>query len=582
MKIDIYPEKAQYLTGEPIKLILECDEPISENITAQLCITRLQELVYEGTLEVTQGVATQEAFSHGEYTERVITQNVFSHEGNPPWMSEITLDGMDTEFAGFGVLLSIYLNGELLLQGHTAFDVVSDCTKAIRYGFLSDFHTEDGADCEDVSTLRKFHINMVQYYDWSYRHDDLVSKTDIYKDMMGREVDLRTVRNKINACRRFGIKSIGYGAVYAASKQYFEANKECALYTSAGDPLVFIDTFYIMNVAKDCKWRKHIIKEYAKAVSELGFDGIHMDTYGFPKTAYAYDKQRLIKLDEEYPSLIEDAKARLNEITENNYLIFNNVGNWPVTSVAKAPQAAVYIEVWEPYLTYGHIKQVIKDARQSCVDKNPVILAAYLAPFRTDWEDRAAYAAYLLTAAITVNGAYHLLLGEENGVLTQGYYVDHSLMSSSTAQKMRCYYDFIVQYMELFYDASLVDVSMTHIGWDNTEYRCFHEQYSVDGEADKVWLTIRENENRKLISLINLSGNDNKWNQGKDLPIMLHNLKLQVQIDKLVKGIYFASPDCNHGQPQEISYQTLHTDRGYAIVFEVPSLETWSNVWIDF
>ena len=553
MKIDLYPEKAQYLTGEPLKLILEYDDPTPQNLTALLRITRLQELVYEGAFEITKRV------------------------------NEFIIDGMDTEFGGFGVMLTVFMKGETFLQGHTAFDVVSDCTKAIRYGFLSDFHTEDGADCTDVSTLRKFHVNMVQYYDWSFRHDDLVSKEEVYKDMMGREVDLLTVKSKINSCRSFGMKSIGYGAVYAASKDYFNEHKECALYTSADEPLVFIDTFYIMNVARNCDWRRHIINEYARAVSEVGFDGVHMDTYGFPKTAYSYNKQSLIKLDQEYPSLIEDAKASLNNITPDNYLIFNNVGNWPVASVAKAPQAAVYIEVWEPYTTYRHIKQVIWDARRACEDKKPVILAAYLAPFRTDTMERAAYAAYLLTAAITANGAYHLLLGEENAVLTQGYYVDHSIMTASISQKMRSYYDFIVQYMELFYDATLIDVSMTHIGWDNTEYRCFHEQYSVDAEAGKLWLTIRENDNRKLISLINLCDNDNnEWNCGKDKPIKQENITLQVQIDKPVKGIYFASPDLLHGQPQEISYNHIHTERGYGIVFEVPSLELWSNVWIDF
>lgn len=553
MNIDLYPEKAQYITREPVKLIVECEEPEAQSLSAILQVTRLQDIIYESTYELTEKI------------------------------HEITLEGMDTEFGGFGVLLTVYQKKALLLQCQTAFDVVADCSKAIRYGFLSDFHTIDREDNNDISTLRKFHINMVQYYDWSYRHDNLVSEEEIYKDMMGREVDLRTVKTKINLCRKYGMRSLGYGAVYAASENYYNDNKECALYNSAGEPLVFIDTFYIMNVARDCAWRKHIINEYAKAVSKVGFDGIHMDTYGFPKTAYSYNNSKLIKLDEEYPSLIAAAKASLNEITPDNHLIFNNVGNWPVGTVAKAPQDAVYIEVWEPYVKYIHIKQIILDAKRECEGKKPVVLAAYLEPFRTATMERAANAAYLLTAAITVNGAYHLLLGEENAVLTQGYYVDHSVMDTPTADKMRCYYDFIVQYMELFYDPALLDVSMTHIGWDNTEYRCFYEKWSVDGEAGKVWLIVREKENRKLISLINLCSNDNnEWNYGKAIPADQHNIKLQVQIDKPVKGLYFASPDFSHGQPQAISYHQINTDRGYAILFEVPSLLYWSNVWIDF
>jgi dextranase len=424
---------------------------------------------------------------------------------------------------------------------------------------------------------------MVQYYDWSYRHDNLVSEKIKYQDMMGREVDLETVKSKIHACKRYGMKSIGYGAIYAAEKNFYEEHKEYALYTSAGDPLIFIDTFYIMNVARGSEWRTHIIEEYAKAIAEVGFDGIHMDTYGFPKTAYSYLKESLIKMEEEYPSLIEDTKQRLNEITKDNHLIFNNVGNWPVKTVALTSQDAIYIEVWDPYVKYSHLKQIIRDAKHESEDKKPVILAAYLKPFQTESEECAANAAYLLTAVITANGAYHLLLGEENAVLTQGYYVDHTILKASTSEKLRTYYDFIVQYMELFYDATLIDVSMTHIGWDNTEYLCLHDQWSVNGEAGKVWITVRENDNRKLISLINLCGNDNnEWNCGRDKPQVQKNLTFQVQIDKQAKGIYFISPDLYHGKVKELDYETIKTDRGWAIRFSIPELEYWSNVWIDF
>jgi dextranase len=553
MKIDIYPKKAQYLSGEAITLIIEFNEPITKSCHSILKITHLQELVYEGSYQLFHRI------------------------------NEITIDGYHTCFGGFGVELIVFQDEEICNRYYTAFDVVSDCSKAIRYGFLSDFNTENGGDCNDVSNLRKFHITMVQYYDWSYRHDNLVSKENKYQDMMGREVDLETVKSKISTCKNYGMKSIGYGAIYAASKNFYEEHKEDALYTSVGDPLIFIDTFYIMNVARSSRWRTHIIEEYAKAMDEVGFDGIHMDTYGFPKTAYSYQKQSLIKMEEEYPSLIEDTKQRLNEITKDNHLIFNNVGNWPVKTIAKTSQDAVYIEVWDPYVKYSHVKQIIRDAKRESEDNKPVILAAYLKPFQTAAEEHAAYAAYLLTAVITVNGAYHLLLGEENAVLTQGYYVDHTIINTSTGEKMRTYYDFIVQYMELFYDATLIDVSMTHIGWDNTEYLCYHDQWSVDGEAGKVWITVRENENRKLISLVNLCGNDNnEWNLGKDKPEVQKNIMLQVQIDHKVKGLYSISPDFYHGKVQKLEYETRKTDRGWAILFSVPELEFWSNVWIDF
>ena len=581
MNIDLYPDKAQFISGEPITLMIEIKDTEKAAETARLTVTRLEKTVSEHIVAL--------------------------HEG----INRVVLEGFEAEFAGYGAVLRLIsheglkntallveppvqenaLLADTAIECYTAFDVVSDCTKAIRYGFLSDFHTDDGNNHEDVSNLRKFHINMIQYYDWAYRHDDLVAKESVYRDLMGKETDLETVKKKIAACHSYGIKAIGYGAIYAASRDFYDEHRDWGLYNSAGDPLVFIDTFYLMNVAKTSPWRQHIIREYAKAISEVGFDGIHMDTYGFPKTAFFSQNKQSIRLEEEYPSLIEETKKRLveeakkrpEEETKENYLIFNNVGNWPVGAVAAAPQAAVYIEVWNPYTRYEHIRQIIWDAKRECKGNKPIILAAYLEPFRTDTLEQAANAAYLLTAAITANGAYHLLLGEENGVLTQGYYVDYSAITPEVSEKLRGYYDFIVQYMELFYDPELIDVSMTHMGWDNTEYRCLHPNWSVTAEPDSIWLTIREKEYRKVITLINLCGNQESiWNRGKKQPELQNNILLQVQIDYSVKGLYYISPEDQHGKVQSLPYDVIKTDRGWVIEFIVPQLSYWSSVWIDF
>lgn len=294
----------------------------------------------------------------------------------------------------------------------TAFDGVSSANLSTRYGFLSDFYTIDGDNHKDIDELRKYHINMVQYYDWSYRHDSLVGTDNLYTDMMGRRVDLETVKKKIAFCKTYNMKSLGYGAVYAATKDFYDKRPDWGLYTSADKPLTFIDIFYIMNISRECPWHNHIIDQYKKAVRDVGFDGVHMDTYGFPKTAISkYNGQtKLLKLEEHYAGLIEDAKTALDEIKKENYLIFNNVGNWPVKTVANSPQDAIYIEVWEPYERYFHIKQIIVDAKREAKDKKPVILAAYLSPFREENTKRAGTAAQLLIAAIVSNGAYRLIM----------------------------------------------------------------------------------------------------------------------------------------------------------------------------
>ena len=48
------------------------------------------------------------------------------------------------------------------------------------------------------------------------------------------------------------------------------------------------------------------------------------------------DKERT-ELQKEFPGLIQDTKERLSQEPGEHYLIFNNVGNWPVGAAAAAP-----------------------------------------------------------------------------------------------------------------------------------------------------------------------------------------------------------------------------------------------------
>ena len=548
--MDLYPIKAQFLSGEEVVLRLETDGRICQS--AQITVYHLDRLTHQKTVL--------------NFKEDI----------------RIFVGKYDTVFSGFGVSAKVCTEGQCILL-ETAFDVVDDSKRSLRYGFLSDF-TEEDADNGAVAWLNKCHINMVQYYDWSYRHDQLVTDQAFYTDMMGKSICRKTVKDKIEACAAHGMHAIAYGAIYAAGKSFFEKHANWGLYNSCQKPFVFIDVFYIMNIAKKSPWREHLIEEYRKAIAEMGFSGIHMDTYGFPKTAYSHldEEPKLIRLEQEIPSLIEQTRAQLMGAGMDPYLIFNNVGNWPVHSTAATRQDAVYIEVWSPYERYSHIAQLICEARQLAGSHKPIILAAYLEPFRKDAIARAMNAARILTAAIVSNGAYHLLLGENKAVLTQGYYSDYTQLSDTDAAMLRRYYDFMIRYLELFYDPELRNVSMTHIGWDNYEYRCLSHPISTYGEADKLWLTIREKEARKCLYFVNLCGCENDhWNTGKKAPIPQEKVRLAVQVDCLVKGVYAASPDGEAMQAQAIPYTEFERETGMFIEFVLPRIEQWTVVWID-
>lgn len=303
-KITCHFDKAQYLPGEPVRLILPAH-------SALLSATFFR-------------------------MERPVTLRAV-REGDVLVLTDVPV-------GGYGVRIS---TEDGVWEG--AFDVVSDRRTEIRYGFLSDFSSGDG-DRLDVEWMRDLHLNAVQFYDWMYRHDRLLPPTEQYDDPMGRQTDLSVISKKIEHCKACGIRPLAYGAVYAATKDTFAAHPTWGMYTMGGQPMTFAGWLYYMNVAASCGWAKHIVEEFRSAV-RFGFSGIHMDTYGFPKRIWDAE-HRPVELADEFPHLIDAAAQAVREEAADGGVIFNAVNNWPTETVAAAAQDAVYIEVWPPHDTY--------------------------------------------------------------------------------------------------------------------------------------------------------------------------------------------------------------------------------------
>lgn len=81
---------------------------------------------------------------------------------------------------------------------------------------------------------------------------------------------------------------------------------------------------------------------------------------------------------------------------------------------------------------------------------------------------------------------------------------------------------------------------------------------------------------------VNLCGcEDDYWNRGKDTPIPQENIRIVVQVDSPVKGVYAASPDGEAMQAQAIQYTDFESDKGAFIEFVLPRIGYWTVVWID-
>jgi dextranase len=540
-KPDLYPVKGQYAPNEPVTLILDLPPQYADAV--QVSCRHLEKCVFEASYPISGAV------------------------------TEITLPGFSQEFLGLGIHAVLIKDCALQTTLFTAADV-SKPGHVVRYGFLSSFDQGDMED-RDIAAMAKYHINLVQFYDWSYRHDHLVAEADDYRDMMGKRNFLPCVRYKIDACHRRGMGAMAYGAVYAASRPFWEAHKDWSLYALPEKPLVFINTFYFMNIDRACPWHDHIIQQYREAISKVGFDGIHMDTYGYPKSALNASGE-VCDLSEHLPRLINDTNEYLASCGLKPRLIFNNVGAWPVEATTQTHQDAVYMEVWPPYERLHHLKELILKALPA---GKPVVLAAYIAPFRLESEERALYCALINSFAINASGATQLFLGEEDAVLTQGYYADHSILTPWQNRRIRDYQDFFVRYQELLFDSELRDVTMTHCCWDNMEYLC-DKPFSAYGEPDKLWLILRESTNTKLVAMVNLCGNsEDYWNRGKEKPKTLYGITFHISVIGSVQNVFYATPDDNGGNTVSLPFSLEETDRGHVIAVTVPTLEIGGLLW---
>jgi len=471
----------------------------------------------------------------------------------------------------------------------TAFDVVNHWREAPRYGFLSDFAPIEAGRTDDVEFLNRHHINLVQFYDWMYRHDRLLPDTDEFVDPLGRQSSLSVVREKIALLRDKGIGSMAYVAVYGSLPDYVERHPEQGLYRNDGKTHSLGSFFHIMDISEDSAWTAHMLDEYEQAVRAMAFDGVHLDQYGFPKKAIRKrgGRAEVVALKELYPRFIDAVRERMTGTGEGLGVIFNNVGNYPTHTTASANQDIMYIEVWDPASHLRDLKTIIDNARQR--SGKQTVLAAYFPWFHPEKRhdaEQAEFGATLAMATIFASGGYHLLLGEHGNVLADPYFPKYGPTSERFKATLARYYDFIVMYRELLFDLALDDVSMAFTGGINTEVAFRKEQvpFTPNERTDAVWTIVKEKPGYVVIHLINLLGIDNDvWHEGKaKAPDVLTDIEVRIELWEDVEGIYWSSPDGSGLSPKQLSSELVPKgeQEGHYVKFTLPRLDYWTMVWV--
>jgi dextranase len=410
----------------------------------------------------------------------------------------------------------------------SALEVIAEPFSRVRYGFISEFSSQANVS-ENIEWAKKLHLSSVQFYDWAWKHEFLVSDDDSYGDPLGADISKSTIKELIDAYAAVGILAAGYAAVYAVDSEGWKRWEKSGLFNGVGEAYKLGENFLWLVDPADPAWLAHLLLQLKQA-QEFGFKAFHLDQYGWPKIAFKHDGTT-VNLAEQFPLMLEEISEALPDST----LIFNNVNDFPTWSTSKSPQHAIYIEVWEPHSTYRDLADLVAKSRL-LNPLLPVILSAYLNPFKDfdthDSLNSARASLALAFAAISSGGASHLITGGDGRVLHDPYYVRNYLADVDTRHDLESYFDFLVTIGDFIYDATTNDITMTSAFGINEEIVFESEDLiSHDASFGKLWARIFRGDSGLSIHFINLlDQTDSLWDSAKVSSFPSTRVKINIDL----------------------------------------------------
>lgn len=509
MILDFYPSKGSFKPEEKVCFKTETSSKNNE-FSFILDVYRLQDKIYSKT--------------YCEKTDEngILTIAIESGLQNGGYIAVLTLNA----------------------QKHvTAFDVQDSWLDFPRYGYVSDF-TPGKADVEEqVQTMAKYHVNGVQFYDWQYRHDNLLPDTQNYTDAFERPMSLEMVNKWIEECHKHGMMAMPYLAVYAASVDFWSAHQNWGMFDENGQPLMFEDFLGLMNHSYKSEWFNHLSEECDRVLDNLRFDGLHIDQYGDPKQAFDIEGKE-IDIPKAFADFIDHRKDK-----NRGYVVFNAVGNWPTDVIARSKADFMYIEVWDYTPTFRELRDIVIEARVKSGFR-PVIIPIYI-------KEKDFNNVLLADAVISASGGSHLEIGDGDKLLSDPYFPKAEHISEQQKATLRRYWDFIVGYQDLL--GPKVDVIDS----------------IVDVDEDVICIC-RQNGNRKVINLIDCKYED-KWTEHITEVSKIENLNICARGIGEVKSVSYASPDNDDIKLKPLDYQV--SSNGVRMC--VPDLAYWIMIVIE-
>jgi dextranase len=461
----------------------------------------------------------------------------------------VSLPAIKNNPAGYGLRVDLVnAIGEVKDSIHAAIDTLNHWTDFPRYGFLTDFTSQRKDLDAALDNMAAYHINGIQFYDWQYRHDELITPVEEFTDPLGRSLSIHTIKRLLDGAHQRGMACMPYLAVYAASLLFWSEHPDWRLFNNEGKALDFEGFLGIMNPAADSPWINHLVEQCRRVLTELPFDGLHVDQYGEPKIAYDHHG-----LAVDIPEAFKQFVIRLKSEFPDKSVVFNAVGNWPIDALTSAPVDFVYIEIWPPAITFQDVHQIVLEARKKSSNK-PVVIAHYL-PADRQANNR------LTNAVIMACGGSRIEWGENNRLLSNPYFPKHQGIPQALAIALKTDQDFLIRYSEL-------------IGPTANHIELSHFQGPVD-----VMTIARQFGCYWGINLINFSGlHSTRWDEPQPNPAPLHAVDVAFDVPIQPVAVWVASPDTESPAMTQLKF-SFQEGR---LSLTLPELNLWSLLILQF
>ncbi|MCU1489115.1 MAG: hypothetical protein JWM85_520 [Acidimicrobiaceae bacterium] len=343
------------------------------------------------------------------------------------------------------------------------------------HGFATSFQDDDVEAV--LAWNRALRSTVVQVYDWMERYTAPDGPEAGWADPSGRPVSFHALRALASGLHEQGAVAHAYAPVYAVGHDYAKDHPDQLMYDGDGEPVRFMDHIVLANPA-NVDWQRHFVAAYGGAADRIGFDGFHVDTYGYPRLAYDADGVRI-----DVRSAYEAFLRHLREERPDDVISFNQVNGFPAAVELPAGAGFRYCEVWAPNDELRHLEAFLErtSGRAGLLaepERRDGVVRGTVSIYPPVWghdtsggpltgveRSDALRTVVCCEAVLTLLGAGSLIFGDKAAALRDAYYPKDERLDEDEAATVVAWRRFALRCRDLFTDGE--DTSWYEIGDEN-------------------------------------------------------------------------------------------------------------------